>query len=277
MVRWQWILIGIGALLSGILSALEFIEKDTLGDSKYLKSLACFTVDNRPLIALLLGILAGLIISGIAIFQPRITQNKFRESLIDGIFEQVLNNDKTKARITLFRDAGFLKRWWYRVLDFFGLLKKGWKLKRILKYCYRAQYVSIFKRWGTEHRKSKTHFYFDSQTAANCQGVAAQVRQREEEIVVSLPNLDGIDLQTVNESHPAVREFMDKGYINDVSVIRKLNKTAPFIYGNIISVAGGRKKYVLVIDSWTVRSPFKPARRRLLSTYIKQISNSFGA
>lgn len=277
MAKWQLILIGLTILISAFQGAMQYIEKDTFGESRHLKNFAGFTFENRAWLALVLGVASGLLTSAVILFQPYITQSKFRDSLMDGIFEQVLDNDKTKARITLFRDAGLFRRLWFKFLDFFGLWKRQWKIKDILKYCWEAKYIYIFKRWGTEHKNSRTHFCFNSETASRCQGLAGQVRQREEEIIVSLPSLEGIDLNTVDENDLTIKEFMKKGYISDFKVLRSINRIAPFIYGNIISVSGGKKKYVLVIDSWAKTSPFRsPLKRKFLSNFVKQISASFG-
>jgi hypothetical protein len=276
MARWQIILISLNIFTTTYLTSIKFIEPDTFGEIPYLKGFALFTVGNRPYLAIGLGLFTAIFSSIIILLQPHKTRNEFRDSLMDGIFEQLLDNDKTKARITIFRDANWLKRVYYKVLDFFGLWKKNQKLKDILKYCWTAHYISIFKRWGTEHKSSKTHFYFNPETAKSCQGIAGQVRQREEVIVVALPSLADIDLNFVDENDAIIQDYMKIGYVNNFAVLKSMNRTAPFIYGNIISATGGKKKYVLIIDSWASESPFDDRNRELLSTYVKQISASFG-
>jgi hypothetical protein len=63
---------------------------------------------------------------------------------MDGVFEQVLDNDKTQARITIFRDAGAVRRLWYKLKDFWGLLKhdkESGKIMRSFRYCWNAHYI----------------------------------------------------------------------------------------------------------------------------------------
>lgn len=94
-------------------------------------------------------------------------------------------------------------------------------------------------------------------------------------IVISLPRIDGLDLEKAGKDHPDVSEFMKRGYISSFKHLKSINKLAPHIYGNIISARAGKKKIVFVIDSWATKSPFRRAGVRALSTYVKQISASY--
>lgn len=77
-------------------------------------------------------------------------------------------------------------------------------------------------------------------------------------IVPDLPNLENIDLSTVNLNNNrstttrVVREYMREGYVNDFEALKRINKKARHIYGNILD--NGEPKGVLVIDSFLENS-----------------------
>jgi hypothetical protein len=210
----------------------------------------------------------------IALLLPRRTRKAYRESLVDGIYEQILDNDKTKARITIFCDVWLPRRWWYKIKDFLSFrFRRGQNSKRAWEYIRHSGYIKIKYRWGTEHPNSKTYFCVNSQTAEKCQGVAGQVRQREVAITVALPRIDHIDHTIAEGTDPNVAQYMKEGHISDINVLRSLKKPAPFIYGALVSTNGGRRKYVLVVDSWAAKSPFVVrVTRNVFPAYIKQLS-----
>jgi hypothetical protein len=277
MSWWQYLFAVLTVLVAAAATVTQYFENDTLGESYYLKAFSTFVAANKLWSTFALSIVAGLGTITTLLFQPRKARRQFRESLMDGIFEQLLGNDRTNARITLFKDVGRLRTWWFRLWDFASLVKRGRTVSEAALYSWEANYIRIFDRWGTEHKNSKTYFCVNFQTSEKCQGVAGQVRQQEAMIVVKLPRIDEIDLENVDESHPVVKEYMEQGHIKNFRVLCSIKRKAPFIYGHIISANGGRKKYVLVIDSWANRTPFtKPAIQRALPAYVKQISASFG-
>jgi hypothetical protein len=277
MSWWQYLFALVLIIAAGLNAGVQFFEPDSLGDSHYAHVTAQFIASNKLWVSIIFSILVGLgTFTGI-LLQPRKVRKDFRVSLIDGIFEQLLDNDRNQARVTLFKDVGFLRTWWYRAKDFIGLRRKKISIRECWNYCWSAHYIRILSRWGTQHPNSTTYFCVNKQTASQCQGVAGQVRQREEMIVVDLPRLDDRDPKTLDLDDPDVKEYMKRGYISDISVLRSIKRLAPYIYGNIITANGGRRKYVLVIDSWAEKSPFKsPNVKRALAAYVKQISASFG-
>ena len=277
MSWWQYTFAVLTVIVAAIAGVTQYIESDTLGESYYLKECATFVAAHRPFSIFALSLIAGL--GGIVtlIFQPRKARKEFRESLMDGIFEQILGNDKTNARITLFKDVGWLRTWWFRLWDFVSLIKHKNSVRDAFSYCWQANYIRIHSRWGTEHKNSKTYFCVNFQTAGKCQGVAGQVRQQEAMIVVHLPRIDHLDLEIVDDTHPDVKEYMNQGHIKDFRVLCSIKRKAPFIYGHIVSANGGKRKFVLVIDSWSEKTPFtKSVIKGALPAYVKQISASFG-
>ncbi len=254
MTLWQYLLTCLLVIGPTVVASIQFVDKESFGKGDLGKALAAIIIEDRLWITLIASILTALLgILSTILFRPYLVQRKFRESLMDGIFEQVLDNDRNQARITLFKDVGFFRRWWYRFKDFVGLLRSSWpkvdvnEFLRICNYCRYAHYIQISGRWGNHHKNSKTYFYVNKQTSDSCQGVAGQVRQREEMIVISLPRIDGLDLEKAGKDHPDVSEFMKRGYISSFKHLKSINKLAPHIYGNIISARAGKKKIVFVI------------------------------
>ena len=276
MTWWQYLIVVIGLVISGFVASIQFVESDSFGESHYLKAFATFTKDHRIWMSFAFTIGAGLVAAGSVFFKPRKAQKEFRESLQDGIFEHLLDNNRNEGRITLFKDVGLWGTLWRRAKDFWSLTRRN-GLRFAWSYCRQAHYIKILKRWGNHSQNSKTYFCVNRNNPDQCQGIAGLVRQNQAKVVRSLPNIDGWDLDAVGENDPAVQEFMSKGNIGDFRLLKSINKRAPYIYGNIISAQGGRKKYVLVIDSWANVSPFTKPAQKSLDRYVKHLSATFGA
>lgn len=274
MSWWKYLFAISVIVATAVSSAIQFVDKDSFGTDPMLQYAAAFLLGHHLLIGFVASMYGSIGVLTVLVFKPRLTRRMYRESLIDGIFEQVLDNDRTKARITIFVDAGFFRKWWKRAKDLYALIRKRkWKVGEAWKYALSANYIRIRYRWGTEFRKSKTYFCVNFQTAAACQGVAGQVRQQEIAVTVNLPRLDGIDHRNADDTDHRIADYMNQGHISDIHVLRSINRPAPFIYGAIVSTNGGKKKYVLVVDSWADRTPFVGrVQTRVMPAYIKQIS-----
>lgn len=61
MARWQYFLIVLNVLSTTYLGVMQYVEKDTFGESRYLKEFADFTFTNRPLLAICFGFLTGFL------------------------------------------------------------------------------------------------------------------------------------------------------------------------------------------------------------------------
>lgn len=271
MSIWQGLLIFVGIVFAGYVSALQFIEPNSFGESVHLKAFATFSKDNRVWLSFIFTLLASAIAASAVFLKPRKLKKIFLESLIDGIFEHMLDNDPNSARVTIYKDAGRLRTYWYKLKDFVSLTRKigpvaAWK------YCWNANYIVIFKRWGNHSRNSTTYFCVNLNNPDDCQGIAGEVRQRQAQIKRELPNIDGWDLTAVGVNHPDVKRYMEEGNIKDFNLLKKINKRAPFICGNIISTNGGSRKYVLLVDSWAVKSPFTNHKLVALGRYVKHLS-----
>lgn len=274
MTWWQYIFTVVVVLASAIAQALQFVDKSSFGESENGVAWANYIMERRLWISFGLFVFSGVGVLISLIFKPRRSRRQFRESLIDGIYEQVLDNDRTNARITIFKDVRFIRRQWYRLKDFWFLV---WVKRRSVKeawgYCRFAFYINISYRWGTEFQKSKTYFCYNSQTVDKCQGIAGRMRQLEESVTVSLPRIDKLDLSTGDVGSDDVKGYMEKGNIGSIELLKSINKPAPYIFGAFLTTNGGRKKYVLVIDSWASRTPFVDRVQRVtLPAYIKQLS-----
>lgn len=274
MSLWQALFAIAVVFAQAMVAVIPFIEKDSFGDDPLVMEFANVFASHRPMATFLFGTFAGLGVLATVLIKPRRTRQAYRESLIDGMFEQILDNDKTRARITIFCDVRWPHRLWKKIKDFYYLKwTEGQSFKQAWGYVRHAGYIKIKYRWGTEHRNSKTYFCVNSQTADLCQGVAGQVRQREEAITVSLPRIDEIDHTKATEDDPSIADYMNRGHISDINVLRSLNKPSPFIYGALVSTNGGRRKYVLVVDSWAAVTPFVlRVKTTVLPAYIKQLS-----
>ncbi len=274
MSLWQILFAMAVAISQAIVAGIQFVDADSFGTEPIGHEVAGVIVGHRLGFTIVCSLVAGVGVLVTVLFKPRKTRKRYRESLVDGIFEQVLDNDRNTGRITLFTDVGLLRRWWYRVKDFVYLKRRRSKtIKEAWTYCWNANYIRIWDRWGTEHRNSKTYFCVNHQTAALCQGVAGQVRQREVAVTVALPRIEGLDLKA-EPCDQRVTDYMNQGHISDINVLRMINRPAPYIYGAIISTNGGSRKYVLVVDSWAESDPFlsRRVKKTVLPAYIKQIS-----
>ena len=179
--------------------------------------------------------------------------------------QELFNNDKNNIRITIFKDASWLK-----------------KIRILVHMCLRFEnpiygdYVYVWDRLGTEHPNSKTFFYFNDQTQKGCEGIAGKVRQKKEEIVSpKLPDLKDIDLFDRNAiNNPKIVKYMKDGHIDNIETLRRLNIKSTFIYGNVLFNQKGEVKGVLVIDSFLKHSPFNESVRENLRYYIKMLSTA---
>lgn len=263
-----------------IVASIQFVETNSFGEGELGVACAKTLVNQRLSLSFTLSVITGLLgLCTTVLFRPKSVQEDFRASIADGIFEQLLDNDRNSARITLFKDVGFGRRVWYKFKDFGSLvLKQRKSIVETLGYCYRGDYIQISYRWGNHCPNSKTYLYVNLERADQCQGIAGQVRQKEIEMEKELPRLDGIDLNEVDESHPVVAEVLREGYIPNMRILRSIKKVAPYYYGHIIYAQGGKKKIVLMIDSWAAENPFKrPDTLKTLAIYRKQLSASFGS
>jgi hypothetical protein len=275
---WQLLLAFALVISPAIVAAIQFVEASSFGDGDLGKACAKTLIEQRLSISFSLSIVAGfLALLSTAIFRPKRVQEQFRESIMDGIFEQVLDNDRNTARITLFKDVKYVRKWWYRLKDLASLLKHKTRLADAWEYTWNANYIRIASRWGNHHRNSKTYFYVNLEEASKCQAIAGQVRQMEIEIVKELPRCDHLNLKAVNETNATVKEILENGYIRDMKVLRSIKKVAPYFYAHIVFAQGGKKKLVLVIDSWAEANPFSPQAQQALAIYRKQLSASYGA
>lgn len=282
MTKKQFILWTIQVLLFTALGSLQFVEPhradapDSLG-----RHLAHLIYDNRLLLSILLGFLAAGLAGWGYLYAPRRRTREIRLTALETLRLELLNNDHNNYRITVFKEANYFRR-----MVIYGRLfikslknrKNDRKKRRKFTLPKRGRYIIVWHRLGTEHEKSKTFFYCPRHTISETQGVAGAAMQSLTDIVAdNLPDIANVDLSSVDltklqsPTTRAVAEYMRKGYIKDFDTLKRLNKRARHIYGNVLQDSSGEPKGVLVIDSFLGESFLTEDVIRKLGHYVTVI------
>lgn len=261
-------------ILFTIVTALQFVSKESAGHEDSIAThLSVFIFNHK----LAISIVAGSLLAGITgwadLYQPRKRAREIRKRILETLSVDILNDDKNNYRVTIFKRANFFRTLLIYKKLFLQNLKNRRKRGKFI-YPKWKNYIIVWDRLGTEHKKSKTFFYYSSDTLRDCQGVAGAVMQAFSDIVADdLPDIDDIDLNAVdmlNNRSPQTRkiiDYMDRGYVNDFETLKRLNRKARHIYGNILNDLRGDPKGVLVIDSFLPTSFLTPEIRQRLSHY----------
>jgi hypothetical protein len=259
MTKKQFLIWIVQIVLFACLGALQFVTPNSGGQQDgFAKTLCLFIYQNRLVISITLGLIFAIITGWKTLFYPRKRAKEIRQRIMQAMLDELFDGDKNNYRITIFKNANLFRRlkiYRIQIKECFKCWRRGEKII----HPKRGKYVYVWERLGTEHTNSKTFFYYDSETAKTCQGVAGAVMQGLSGIIVpDLPNLENIDLSTVNLNNNrstttrVVREYMREGYVNDFEALKRINKKARHIYGNILD--NGEPKGVLVIDSFLENS-----------------------
>jgi hypothetical protein len=274
MTKKQYLVWIIQILLFTGVTSLQFVDKESAGTEEGLsKHLCIFIFNHRLAISIVAGSLLAVITGWATLYEPRKRAREIRKKILETLSVEILNDDQNNYRVTIFKRANFFRTLViYKTLFLHNLRNRSPKAKFIFPKW--KNYIIVWDRLGTEHSKSKTFFYYSSDTLKDCQGVAGAVMQAYSDIVAdNLPDIDNIDLNTVDMMNKRLLEtrniidYMDRGYINDFDTLKRLNRKAKHIYGNILNDLRGDPKGVLVIDSFLPVSFLTPEIRQRLSHY----------
>lgn len=262
MSRKQKALLVLQIVCAFFLAVLPFINQTSgfrYPEHDIRRQILDFVYTYRPYFAITCGVVVALVPAIKDIFYPRKQHREMRRKLMDAMMEELFQGDRQNVRITVFKDATGLRHLWI-YLVVLSRKFKSWKLP----WPAWGNYIYVKERQGTEFPMSKTFFHYSRHTRKKCQGVAGIVRQSQEEIILKdLPDLDHIDLKTIDMNKKRssdvklVREYMEKGYIRDFETLKRVHRPARHFYGNILQNNEGAFKGVLVIDSWQDESPFE--------------------
>lgn len=257
-----------------VLAFLPFVDQSRIerhAEDGLRKHLYIFVYTYNLWIAVICGLIVAVIPAIKDIYYPRQQHKIMRRKIMETMMQDLFGNNMGSVRITVFRDANMFRHALiYAKLLLENLKSNVWKLPRKGKYIY------IKERLGTEFTESKTFFYYSPETRKKCQGVAGVVRQSLEEIVVkNLPDIETIDLSTVNiksrksSDSKKVLEYMDNGHVRDLETLKRIHVRAKHFYGNILQNSDGTPKGVLVIDSTLPECAFEdPSVMEKLSNYL---------
>lgn len=273
MTIWQiffWIL---QILLVVILGALQFIDKESLDNySGFWGIVLSFFFYNRLIISIIVGFVIAVLTGWSDLYRPRRQAKEIRQEVMEAMLEELFKKDELNTRITIFKDANL----WNRIRI---NTKQIWR-ERQLGFDH---YVYISERLiGKDYPKSKTYFQFNPNEEKGCVGIATVARHRGEDVIVrDLPNLEHIDLNDERLENKntkisrLVRRYMRESYLgDDIDALKRINRKAKHIYGNILSNKYGEYKGVLVIDSFQDEFPFDESVRKNISYYIKIIAST---
>jgi hypothetical protein len=214
------------------------------------------------------------------IIVPKKVKHETRGAILKIMLGNIFENRKG-IRITIFKDV-----WWIRVAGLW--LKKNLRHPVIWyrgksKYTFPkwGKYIQVSERVGSEYLKSKTYFYYSENTAKECEGIAAVVRQSNgEETAVDLPDINNIDLAKISLLETStdanrVKKYMKKGFINELETLKRIHVKARHFYATILVDKRAKSVAVLVIDSDTQASPFNDVVMSKINGYVELFSSAF--
>jgi len=255
-----------------LLAVLPFVDQARINrytDDDIRKHLYTFVLRYNLYLAVICGGLVAFAPALKDIFYPREKNKQVREKIMETMMEELFGGQRQNVRITIFKDAGvFVHSWIYlRLLAANIRAGRKWLPPR-------GKYVYVKERLGTEFSRSKTFFYYSPATRKKCHGVAGIVRQSLEVMILkNLPDIEGIDLRTLNMANKrspdvrAVQDYIDQSYLRDFESLKRIHSPARHFYGSILQ-NNESPKGVLVIDSVQNDCPFEdPLVLKRLSYY----------
>lgn len=258
-----------------LLGSLQFVERTQFKDGEALgvkAHLLNTLYEYRLPISLLIGI-GYVLVSTARGIKPSRDAKEVRQTIMEALLEELFANDRRHVRITIFRDATLARRIWIYVKRLFS--GTGGAYKEF------GNYLLAWERLGST--RSSAFFKFDMVHETNCLGIAAVARHRlEGTLVEDLPDINQIDLECPEmankktKKYTLVHNYMNRSYLGkDLETLRRINRKALHIYGNVLSNRDGKFKGVLVVDSIKQNSPFSDTVLENLPYYEKIISETF--
>lgn len=252
------------------IAGLSFLSPGAEGDTG---AKAVFLTDvygQRFAIAIVLALTLELLnILRNYLSRPSNLTKEIRQTIMDAMMGELFRNDTWNFRISIFKDASFLRNRWMYLKRFFSS-KTAWKE-------ISQKYVYVWDRLGRPN--SKTCLRFHASKEKRCEGVAGQCRHTGLDLLVEdLPDLSKIDLLAIDilgRTHQAkvVRHYLDDGYVN-MQTLKSLNRKARHLYGNVLTDEKGNIKGVLVIDNFEQVSPFDDEVLKKIPYYLKIIAST---
>ena len=256
------LIIGLNLLTTIAIVSVPLITKDNIEETQGTYGLfLSFMFRYRFWIVIPCATINVLVSSGVLIIRSSKEKARLRRRLMEHMRDEVFRGEENRFRITIFRDAGW--RWaWYTTKRFWAWF--GTRDKR--QYPLWGQFIFVWERIGTEHKKSNTFFFYSPQTERYCEGLAALVRQtNKHQIVDNLPNIEGVDLDKINitskrQETKHVLEYMKAVKLREpfgLYTLKRLNRRARHFCATPVYKRGVGPVGVLMVDSWLDKSPFE--------------------
>lgn len=203
------------------------------------------------------------------------------KKLLKTLLTDIFNDEAQNTRITIFRDASWIKIFWIWVKESFWhpiLLFSG-KSKHRFPNPFN-KYIIATERVGTENPNSQTYFLFVKKTRKECEGIASVVKQINQDLKVdNLPDINNINLDEFDElddeTKTKVNEYIQATCLPSMDCLKRLHIKARHFYATILKDEMLESKAVLIVDSISEETPFDEDTINKVSGYIKVFSTTF--
>lgn len=265
-------------LLTAIIPFVD--EKIILGTNDVLlRNLLTLTLEYK----IQLLIFCGLYVFIYTLFPkwvfPFQEKKRLKRELLKRINIELFGGDLETHRITLFKETGYLVA---VILNYWNLIKHlifyrdKWKL--YLRMPEIGKYLIVDTRCGLHFEKSSTMFRIELSRPAKCNGVAGYIRYRRQSVsVLDLPDINNIDLNNLDYVNRIRKEnvydYMSKGFIVNMDILKKMHRKAMHFYGTIITERDGSIWGVLLADSVGINNNFTAEVKTRFDSFATSISD----
>ena len=213
--------------------------------------------------------------------KPSREKKKLKRTLLTRINKELFDADMDNHRITLFKEVCWFRAAARNFIYFiFHLLRYPKKCLLHLKLPKLGRYLKVDSRCGLRFKKSSTMFRVEKNEREKCEGIVGCIRYSETSLCVGdLPDLSDIDFnkyKTVmvvpTNKRRDVRNYMERGCINDFNLLKKIHRRARHFYGTIIE-KNGNIWGVLLVDSTSPTNPFSETVMSRLDSFALTIGS----